>query len=403
VKRLPMNKGDPSRLMGIAAICAAGTVLLLALGVTHAFTAGAASRPGGSWTAQRKHLGYANGACEASGSCTPPLLYKVGAGVQETPAVHLILWGNNWNSGVGAKLNTRLKELFVALPGSSHQGILTQYFDTKGRVGMKLTLATYVDTKVAAPTLVDDAKIQEEVDAAIVTNSWTVEFDSQFIVLPAPGSTYETGFNTGFCGYHEVIAKNKAAYGFVAYAGGSVFTKCTGINELSTKKGEDATVATTSHEYSELATDPYDPITWATSDTKLVEIADMCSREGEVGKGLWVQALWDNFKDECVLEDASPAFVYEVTEPASEATETSATLNGTVNPESMSTNYLFEYGANATYGSKTASVSAGSGRSNVKVKASVAGLTANTTYHFRLVAKNTKATGNGRDQELKTT
>jgi hypothetical protein len=71
---------------------------------------------------------------------------------------------------------------------------------------------------------------------------------------------------------------------------------------------------------------------------------------------------------------------------------TSATLNGTVNPEAQATSYYFEYGTTTSYGSHTAPATAGSGSADVDVSAPLAGLTPNTTYHYRLVATNPSGT-----------
>jgi len=82
---------------------------------------------------------------------------------------------------------------------------------------------------------------------------------------------------------------------------------------------------------------------------------------------------------------------------ASTVTSTSATLNGAVNPNGSTTTYYFEYGTTASYGATTTSTSAGSGTSDVSVDASITGLTAKTTYHYRVVATNTSGTSQGAD------
>jgi phosphodiesterase/alkaline phosphatase D-like protein len=65
---------------------------------------------------------------------------------------------------------------------------------------------------------------------------------------------------------------------------------------------------------------------------------------------------------------------------------TSATLNGSVNPNGVATSYYFELGTTANYGQQTPPQGAGAGSSAVSVSASLSGLTANATYHYRLVA-----------------
>ncbi len=82
---------------------------------------------------------------------------------------------------------------------------------------------------------------------------------------------------------------------------------------------------------------------------------------------------------------------------ATDVTQTSAILNGTVNPNGESTNYYFEYGADTSYGSTTESTSAGSGTTDVSVSVEITGLTSGTTYHFRLVATNSSGTTYGID------
>jgi hypothetical protein len=71
---------------------------------------------------------------------------------------------------------------------------------------------------------------------------------------------------------------------------------------------------------------------------------------------------------------------------ASSVRSSSATLNGSVNPNGQPTSYSFDYGKTSGYGFSTAVAGAGSGTTAVPVSASVTGLARNTTYHFRVVA-----------------
>ena len=89
---------------------------------------------------------------------------------------------------------------------------------------------------------------------------------------------------------------------------------------------------------------------------------------------------------------------------ASSATQTTATLNATVNPnEGAVSDCHFEYGTSTSYGSSAPCASLpGSGSSPVAVSASLAGLSANTTYHFRILATNSGGTSSGGDQTLTT-
>ncbi|MBF0377940.1 MAG: DUF1566 domain-containing protein [Desulfamplus sp.] len=91
------------------------------------------------------------------------------------------------------------------------------------------------------------------------------------------------------------------------------------------------------------------------------------------------------------------------TNSATEVTSSTATLNGSVNPHGLSTNYYFEYGINVNYGSVTPTISAGSNTTNEVVSTDLISLMPNTIYHFRVVAINSAGTTNGNDQIFTTT
>jgi phosphodiesterase/alkaline phosphatase D-like protein len=77
-----------------------------------------------------------------------------------------------------------------------------------------------------------------------------------------------------------------------------------------------------------------------------------------------------------------------VTGAASPVTSTSATLAGTINPGGAPVSYTFEYGPSTSFGSNSGFASAGSGTSDVPVAATLSGLTPDTTYYYRAVAKD---------------
>ena len=69
---------------------------------------------------------------------------------------------------------------------------------------------------------------------------------------------------------------------------------------------------------------------------------------------------------------------------------TSATINGTVNPNSIETTVTFEYGPTTSYGSTIlAQQNPLSGDSDKNVSADLTELTPGTIYHFRIKAENT--------------
>jgi hypothetical protein len=73
------------------------------------------------------------------------------------------------------------------------------------------------------------------------------------------------------------------------------------------------------------------------------------------------------------------------TGPANSITRTTAHVTGTVDPNGTPTTYHFEYGTTTAYGRTTPEAEA-SGDDPVDVEAALSGLTAETTYHYRLVA-----------------
>lgn len=98
--------------------------------------------------------------------------------------------------------------------------------------------------------------------------------------------------------------------------------------------------------------------------------------------------------DQTFLSSAAPIVT---TKPASSVKDTTATLNGSVNPNGQATSVYFEYGTSTAYGTKTAVQSAGTGTAAKNMAAAVSGLVGGATYHFRFVATNATGTIAGAD------
>ena len=90
------------------------------------------------------------------------------------------------------------------------------------------------------------------------------------------------------------------------------------------------------------------------------------------------------------------------TSAASAVGLTGATLNATVNPTGLDTDYHFEYGLDTNYGTPTPSASAGNGGTAVAESVPITGLTRGTTYHYRVVATNAGGTVHGNDMTFTT-
>jgi Alpha galactosidase A/Alpha galactosidase C-terminal beta sandwich domain len=88
---------------------------------------------------------------------------------------------------------------------------------------------------------------------------------------------------------------------------------------------------------------------------------------------------------------------------AQEATRTTALLTGTIVPgDATLTACRFEYGPSTEYGASVPCAGTPSGGSLQSVSAVLANLTANTTYHYRLMASSAIGTSDGADETFKT-
>jgi hypothetical protein len=90
------------------------------------------------------------------------------------------------------------------------------------------------------------------------------------------------------------------------------------------------------------------------------------------------------------------------TGPAGAVTGQSATVSGSVTPKGVPTSYHFEYGTTTAYGRTTSPTGAGAGTGAVAVSALVGGLSAGTTYHYRIVASNAGGVATGADRTFTT-
>jgi sugar lactone lactonase YvrE len=79
-----------------------------------------------------------------------------------------------------------------------------------------------------------------------------------------------------------------------------------------------------------------------------------------------------------------------------------AVLNGTVDPNGISTEYTFEYGPTSTYGTTIAPDGAGDGNTTVEATEAIANLEPETTYHYRIVGSSQAGSDSGEDRTFTT-
>jgi len=90
---------------------------------------------------------------------------------------------------------------------------------------------------------------------------------------------------------------------------------------------------------------------------------------------------------------------------ATDVTQTSASLNGDIDPNGEVTSYHFEWGPTTAYGTRVPAdleAIAGGGSRPIPVSIQISGLQPETSYHYRIVAKSSSGTTTSPDQELMT-
>ena len=90
------------------------------------------------------------------------------------------------------------------------------------------------------------------------------------------------------------------------------------------------------------------------------------------------------------------------TEGPTSVTDTSATLNGSVNPDGVAATYQFQYGTTTSYGSVSPALAepVGSDSTTHQVSTELAGLAPGSTFHYRIVARNANGATYGEDHIL---
>ncbi len=87
---------------------------------------------------------------------------------------------------------------------------------------------------------------------------------------------------------------------------------------------------------------------------------------------------------------------------ASGVSRTGASVSASINPNGQATSAQFQYGTSPGYGSQTPAVGLGSDAQDHQLRAKLAALKPNATYHCRVVASNATGTTYGADQTFTT-
>jgi hypothetical protein len=82
--------------------------------------------------------------------------------------------------------------------------------------------------------------------------------------------------------------------------------------------------------------------------------------------------------------------------------EHEATLHGSFDPDSIPTEYAFQYGLDTSYGNESPMTDAGSGSGVQAVATTLTGLPSGKTFHYRILARNELGATFGQDQTFRT-
>lgn len=127
-------------------------------------------------------------------------------------------------------------------------------------------------------------------------------------------------------------------------------------------------------------------------------------RLGVLSASILVAALLTLAVTALSVSAAEPEIPPIVTTSAPVAGSGGYTLKGTIYTYSLDTHYHFEYGTSTAYGTNVPIPDADAGTTPVvQVSQLVTGLSPNTTYHFRIVASNSKGPGESTDRTFSTT
>ncbi|HTB71637.1 MAG TPA: VCBS repeat-containing protein [Polyangiaceae bacterium] len=214
-------------------------------------------------------------------TCTQhSIVNSQGGPVVTTPNVHLVFWGNNWNSDLGTK-NGHINTWSAMSATPAFYTRLGEYGVQPGTYAGQSTLSTALSGSLPETTLTN----------ALITfiGTSTTTNDIWVVFLPSgTSSQYDT--NNGFAAHHQVVkngAGQNIVYAVIEYGDGDPLI---------------------SHEIMEAATDPYFTsfidLTGPLCGNEQCEIGDPCQAASNFRNiaGHNVEQIWSQKACRCVTE-----------------------------------------------------------------------------------------------------
>jgi DNA-binding beta-propeller fold protein YncE len=293
--------------------------------------------------------------------------------------VYVTFWGSGWNAHTAEK--NHILELFRYLNNSPYAGVVSQYFDTTGYVGTEVSLSSYTDGNVVTPEQVSATKLEVEARKSIEAQGWPAPtFDSDYVILPAPGFTEQAGF-VGGCAHHAWNLETGSPLIYVAYPTG-VHADC-----AEGRAPWEAMQIGSAIEWAQSATDPQPyhsfgntlPSGWeipgamTESGIATYEIGEVCALAGrvEVAPEVWVPRLRDNYLlaangTYCAAQDSNPIRYGSSVGGTQIPAPHRATVTGSIQPGGWPASYRFHVtdpsiGYSATVPAQFASAGSGWG------------------------------------------
>ena len=266
--------------------------------------------------------------------------------------------------------------------------------------GAKITANGVCWSKVANPSLSDSKTADATGTSQFVSSITGLDAGTTYHVRAYATNTVGTAYGADL----SFSTLGQAPSGVTQTATNITFSGAT-LNGTVNPNYLSATVTFeygTTTNYGSTASASQNPITGNTMVNVSAEISGLLSSTTYHYRVKTVNSIGTTYSEDKTLTTLGQAPAV-TTLDATNKTTTGATLNASVNANNLSSTVTFEFGTTTSYGQiVTASQSPVTGNTNTNVNAVITGLTASTTYHFRVKAVNSVGPTNGSDMSFTT-